>query len=223
MNMPGGALPQEPHLINIKRGKPHGLYIPITLSTVRGDIECRYYNAAEVRAGAIWVGGVGGDWDSPARGLYPNLCEAFLQGNISSLRVRYRYAHILDEATFDVLAGISFMIKEGRSKLSLTGHSFGGAVVIQAAVRTPETKAVVTLATQCHGADVVDELPPNCALLLIHGTEDTVLPDNCSRETYELAHEPKKLVVLEGNGHILDESAQEAEHLVREWITEHLV
>ena len=42
----------------------------------------------------------------------------------------------------DVLAGISFLEQEGIGGVSLTGHSFGGAVVIQAASRSPLVRAI---------------------------------------------------------------------------------
>jgi hypothetical protein len=65
---------------------------------------------------------------------------------------------------------------------------------------------VVTLSTQTYGADLVTELRPR-ALLLVHGTADTVLPDRCSRDLYALAAEPKELVLYDGAGHGLTEAA----------------
>ena len=81
---------------------------------------------------------------------------------------------------------------------------------------------MVTLATQSYGAGPAAELGPRCALLLIHGRRDTVLPAEVSRMVFDLAAEPKRLVLLAGAGHGLDEAAPEVERLVRDWLTAHL-
>jgi thioesterase domain-containing protein len=93
---------------------------------------------------AIWVGGVGGDWDTPAQGLYPRLCQELTSEGIASLRVHYRYPTELVEAVLDVLAGITFLQDEGIESIALIGHSFGGAVVIQAAAQAEDVHTVVT-------------------------------------------------------------------------------
>lgn len=41
----------------------------------------------------------------------------------------------------------------------------------------------------------------NAPLLMVHGTNDTVIPHAHSHKLVELAHEPKKLVIYEGKGH----------------------
>jgi pimeloyl-ACP methyl ester carboxylesterase len=102
--------------------------------------------------------------------------------------------------------------------MGFVGHSFGGAVVIRAAAAAERVRAVVTLATQSYGAGLAAELGPRCALLLIHGTRDTVLPSDASRLVFDLAEEPKRLVILPGAGHGLDEAAPEVERLVRDWL-----
>jgi hypothetical protein len=84
-------------------------YHPVKLTTSREDIYCRYYPVTGAKHAAIWVGGVGGDWDTPAKGLYPRLCEELTSEGIASLRVRYRYPTDLVEAVLDVLAGITFL------------------------------------------------------------------------------------------------------------------
>ena len=108
-------------------------YIPIELITDRGEISCRFYKVDSNNLGVIWVGGTGGGWDSPAEGLYPDLSQKLKENNISSLRIRYRYPHDINESVCDVLAGVKFLENIGSSKIALVGHSLGGAIVIQAA------------------------------------------------------------------------------------------
>jgi pimeloyl-ACP methyl ester carboxylesterase len=193
-------------------------YHPVKIITSRGSIHCRYYPVENAEKAVIWVGGVGGDWDTPARGLYPQLCQELRSQHIASLRVRYRYSTQLEESILDVLAGITYLQDEGIESLALVGHSFGGAVVIQAAAQCPDVCTVVTLATQAYGADAAAELATRCSILLLHGMADEVLPPDCSQRVYQLALEPKQIVLYPNANHGLDPVADEVYPLVRDWI-----
>ena len=81
---------------------------------------------------------------------------------------------------------------------------------------------VVALATQSYGTDAVRGLGPRCSILLMHGTDDAVLAPSNSERVYRLAREPKKLVLLQGAGHVLDEAADEVQRGVREWLLQQL-
>ncbi len=197
-------------------------YHPAKITTSRGSVHCRYYPVTGTQQAAIWVGGVGGDWDTPAKGLYPQLCQDLASKGIASLRVGYRYPTELVEAVLDVLAGLSFLQDEGIESVALIGHSFGGAVVIQAGVQSEAVRTVVTLGTQSYGADPAPELATRCSLLLLHGTADPVLPPVCSQHVYELALEPKRLILYPDAAHGLDEVAGEVYQVVRDWVIEQL-
>jgi pimeloyl-ACP methyl ester carboxylesterase len=186
--------------------------------------EGRFYPAAGTRKGAIWIGGVGGGWDTPARGLYPRLCAELRLGEagIGSLRVRFRRSTDLDSSVEDVLAGIDHLEHDGIEAIAVVGHSFGGAVAIRAAARAASVRAVATLATQSFGADPVVRLGPRCATLFVHGMADRVLPPVCSRSLHALAREPKQLRLYPGADHGLDEVADEVHDLVSGWIAERL-
>lgn len=193
------------------------------LRTNRAEISCRYYPVENSHLGTIWVGGVGGDWDSPARELYPQLCQQLRSEKIASLRVRFRHPTQLGSSVLDVLAGISFLRDRGITKLALIGHSFGGAVVIRAAARAESVRTVVALATQAHGTDPVLRLATRCSLLLIHGQADPILPPVCSQNVYDRALEPKRLILYPNAGHRLDEVAEEVRTTVRDWIINQLI
>jgi pimeloyl-ACP methyl ester carboxylesterase len=136
--------------------------------------------------------------------------------------VRYRYPTELVESVLDVLAGLTYLQDEGIESVALIGHSFGGAVVIQAAAQAEDVRTVVTLATQSYGADPVQELATRCSLLLLHGTADPVLTPLCSQQVYQLAIEPKQLILYPDAGHGLDEVAEEVHQVVRDWVIEQL-
>ncbi|WP_088894688.1 alpha/beta hydrolase family protein [Leptolyngbya ohadii] len=205
-------------------------YRPVKLTFNETVIHCRYYEGktegqndeAKVTQGVIWVGGVGGDWDSPAQQLYPRLAQVLAKSGVSSLRVRYRQPTQLGQSVMDVLVGIRFLQDQGIETIALVGHSFGGAVVIQVAAETLAVRTVVALASQSYGTDSVPELATRCSLLLLHGTEDRVLPFACSEQIYARALEPKQLILYPDAGHNLDEAADEIESTVQKWLVEQL-
>ena len=204
-------------------------YQLVKLDTQRGEIVCRYYssnthNPASVAV--VYLTGVGGGWGTPAIGLYPRLCCSLARIGIDGLRVRYRHPTDLLESVFDTLAGIAFLRKEHRIKaIGLVGHSFGGAVVIQAAVQASDIVCtLVTLATQSYGAaHVISKLKHGTSALMIHGSDDKVLPAYCSEEVYQKAHDPKQIVLCEGAGHGLDEVSEEVYELVYDWLVNSLL
>ena len=169
---------------------------------------------------------MGGGWGTPAIGLYPRLCCSLARIGIDGLRVRYRHPTDLLESVFDTLAGIAFLREEHRIKaIGLVGHSFGGAVVIQAAVQASDiVSTLVTLATQSYGAaHVISKLKHGTSALMIHGSDDKVLPAYCSEEVYQKAHDPKQIVLCQGASHGLDEVSEEVYELVYDWLVNSLL
>jgi pimeloyl-ACP methyl ester carboxylesterase len=200
-----------------------GPYRRVILPTNRGDIECHSYPADGSRLAALFVGGAGGGFDTPVRGwLYPRLCEELPAQGIAALRVRYRHPAVLEESTLDVLAGVHFLAGRGARAVALVGHSFGGAVVIQAAAHAEVVRAVAPLSTQSFGAGPAAELSPRCSILLMHGTEDEILAPACSRYVYGIAGDPKRMILLEGTRHGLDEAADEVHTTLLQWLVETL-
>jgi hypothetical protein len=204
-------------------------YELVKLNTQRGEIVCRYYssnthNPASVAV--VYVTGVGGGWGTPAIGLYPRLCCSLAGIGIDGLRVRYRHPTDLLESVFDTLAGIAFLREEHRIKaIGLVGHSFGGAVVIQAAVQASDmVSTLVTLATQSYGAaPAISKLKQGTSALMIHGSDDKVLPVYCSEQVYRKAHEPKQIVLYKGASQGLDEVSEEVYELVYGWLVNSLL
>lgn len=193
-------------------------YFPTIIKTNRGNIDCQFYAVEQASQGVILVGGANSGFDSPAHGLYDRLCERLQDQGIASLWVSYRYPNKLQECVLDVLTGLYFLDEEEITSTALIGHSFGGAVVAQAATASASVRTVITLSTQTHGIEPIADLPAQCSILLVHGKEDRVLPSTCSEYAYALAHEPKRLMLLDQTDHGLDERADEVEHLVLDWL-----
>jgi dienelactone hydrolase len=196
---------------------------PVDIETSRGVTSTRWYFAPDSNVGVVYVGGVGGGFDSPAHDLYPRLCREFAAGGVHGLRVRFRNAVDLDEAAFDVMAGVAFMESQGVERLGFVGHSFGGAVVIRAATVAPSARTVVAISTQGHGAEVVTEMAENVSLLLLHGEGDQVLPPSMSEFVYSRAHEPKELRIIPEGSHVLDEVSEAVHEEVHDWLARELL
>lgn len=212
------------------RGIVHDAYIepvgregfaPVRIVTPEGEVSARLYPAPGAQLGVIMVGGVGGGWDSPARGLYPRLGADLSSDGIAVLRVRFRDPHKLRSSVHDLLSGIAFFGTHGVTVLGLVGHSFGGAAVIQAAARAPGVHTLVTLATQAEGTECIGSLDPACSILVVHGERDSVLPPAASALVFESARGPKLLLYYSA-GHNLDETADEIYRAVRSWIVDKL-
>jgi pimeloyl-ACP methyl ester carboxylesterase len=123
-----------------------------------------------------------------------------------------------DDCLMDVLLVQHLLGRRGVEQVVLVGHSFGGAVAIGAGALLGSALAgVVALSTQVPGTEHVDKLAGR-PLLLVHGDADPVLPDLCSRNVYERAADPKELVILPGEGHLLDGAAEEVGRLVVDFV-----
>jgi len=192
----------------------------ITINTTSGKMECIFHIADSDR-GIIWVCGALGGLDGPSFGIFRILSEKLTAYGLSSLRLNYRLAGDFDECVLDVLTAVDFLKTRGKNRIALVGHSFGGAVVIEAGVRSPSVKAVVGLSSQTYGVKRVAELSPR-PLLLIHGERDRNLSVRCSQYIYQWAREPKELVIYNNNGHFLRENHKELELKLKDWLLDKL-
>lgn len=189
----------------------------VRLHTDVGTIECRRHEAPGATRAVLWVYGAGGGFNGPAGGMYPRLAQQLLADGLDSLRVDYRRAGDLEPCILDALAGVVYLGERGRRQVILVGHSFGGAVAIAAGAASTAVIGVAALSSQTYGAAGVGDLSPR-PLLLIHGTQDDVLPDTCSREIYRRAGEPKQLLLYPGCGHGLDECRDLVDRDLLTWI-----
>jgi fermentation-respiration switch protein FrsA (DUF1100 family) len=126
----------------------------------------------------------------------------------------------------DAIAAIDFALARDAEHTVVFGHSLGGAVAIPAVAARPQVKAVAVESTfpsyrEAAGAaapplfwltswlvskgfdpeDALANLPPR-PLLIIHGTDDHIVPFRLGKHLYDLALEPKTLYSVEGGRHI---------------------
>ena len=194
----------------------------VALDTTRGIIYTLLHNDPDTHTskGVIWVSGASGGFDGPARKMY-SIISNELVPDIASLRLNYRFPGNLTECVMDTLSAVSFMAGIGHTDLVLVGHSFGGAVVIQASQFSDLVKGVIALSSQTQGATGVAQITPR-PILLMHGEDDTVLSPDCSELIFKWANEPKEITILPSTGHSLEEAAPIVVHRVQSWVVAHL-
>jgi len=196
----------------------------VTLPSARGPISCAYHPVEGATAAVAMVGGGDGGLDGPAKAIYPTLAEDFAAQGVATLRVDFRihkFPGDVAEGVHDLLEGVRYLLTQGIERIGVLGHSFGGAVVIEAAAQEPRIASVVTLATQTAGAERVASVAPR-PLLLVHGLDDDRLKPDLSRQLYRLAGDPRRLELLEGATHSLRQRREDVRVLVRDWFLETL-
>ena len=194
-------------------GPGQGLLLRTNLGSIKGIL----HQSEGSNQGVIWVCGARGGFGGPGPGTYARLAEELRSGGITSLRLDYREPNALTSCVMDLLAGVNYLKGEGYQPVVIVGHSFGGAVVIAAGAHSDHVKGIVSLSPQTYGADRAGQLSPR-PLLLVHGKSDTRLPYTCALQIYNLALEPKELVLYEGAEHRLEECREDLEQLLRDWI-----
>lgn len=192
-----GMVPLRPLAVQESR---LGEGVVMEVVTADGIITCIRHGLEAGEDGTVlFVGGALGGLSGPAHGLYDRVAR-----RTGGVRLHYRKPGRMDDCLMDVLLVHHLLARRGVERVVLVGHSFGGAVAIAAgALLGPATAGVVALSTQVPGTEHVDKLA-GIPLLLVHGDADGVLPDLCSHNVYERAGEPRELVILEGEGHLLE-------------------
>lgn len=193
----------------------------LELFTRRGLMSLLWHEPPEgssVRAEALVLcGGAMGGLLGPADGLYQRLGETWAGRGVPVLRVSYRRPNDLDACCTDVAATVQLAVGAGAERVVLMGHSFGGAVAVRVAVGLePFVAGVVTFATQSAGCEVAGGLQGR-PLLLFHGDRDEILPLEASHMVQMIAG-TGEVVVLPGDGHLLERSAVMLWEHLEEWL-----
>lgn len=191
----------------------------VDIPSARGTVVAALTSPRADAPVVVMVGGGDGGLDGPV-GLYVALAADLAAAGIATLRVDFRIHRFpgpVEDGVHDVRAAIDWLAGRGSGSIGLLGHSFGGAVVIEAGVEEgARVASVATLATQTAGAQRVGELAPR-PLLLVHGLEDVRLSPDCSRLLHSMAGEPRELVLLEGATHSLRQRQPEVRAMLVEW------
>jgi pimeloyl-ACP methyl ester carboxylesterase len=192
----------------------------LEIYTLHGLLTVLWHGRRDARNVVVTCGGGMGSLLGPADGVYHALgCELAELHGIATMRVGYRKPNDLSRCVHDVAAAADLASRSGARGFVVMGHSFGGAVAIQAgAVLGEHCRGVVTLSTQSAGCEHAAELGAT-PLLLLHGTEDEILPAETSTVVQMLAGHGE-VVLLPGAGHLLTQAATEVRERLAAWIPE---
>lgn len=189
--------------------------------TMRGLLTLVTHGPPDAEHVVLMGGGGMGGLLGPAGGLYHDLGTRFAELGIGTIRVGYRKPNDLVRCVHDVAAAADLATRRGARRFVTVGHSFGGAVAIQAGmILVQHCAGVVTLSTQsagCEDAAALGDTP----LLLLHGDRDEILPAETSSVVQMLAGHGD-VVILQGAGHLLTEAHDELRDRLGTWIPEQL-
>jgi len=208
----GGGEPRSPlellEVLAVQEAEIAPGLVHVEAYTMQGLLTLLWHGPRDATGVVVTCGGGMGSLLGPADGLYHRLGEALAPRGIATIRVGYRKPNDLGRCMHDVTAAADLASRSGGRRFVTIGHSFGGAVAIQAGVVLGEHCAgVVTLATQSAGCECAPQLG-DTPLLLVHGTDDRILPPETTEVVRMLAGHGE-VVMLPGTDHLLTEAAAE--------------
>jgi pimeloyl-ACP methyl ester carboxylesterase len=189
----------------------------VEIYTMRRLLKLLWFGAPDASEVTVLLPGGMGGLVGPARALYLTLGDRAIAAGRGAIIVDYRKPGDLDRSLLDVAAAVDWSIREGGQSYALVGHSFGGAVAVQAGVMLgPRCAGVVTLATQSAGCEQAAQLG-DTPILLLHGDRDDILPPNNSALVRQLAGKGDFRIVP-GAGHGLESARDDVLDVVGSWI-----
>jgi pimeloyl-ACP methyl ester carboxylesterase len=188
------------------------------IATWEGMLTLLWHGPTDAAHVLLTMGGALGSLLGPAEGLYHDLGGELVERGIGTIRVGYRAPNDLERCLHDVLAAAELAQRAGASDFVTMGHSFGGAVAVQAGAALEERcRGVVTLATQSAGCEEGEVLERDrVPVLLIHGDEDTILPFFASQMVQLMTG--GELVILPGADHRLTAAGDDIRDRLRTWV-----
>ena len=190
----------------------------LEIYTMRGLLTILWHGPVDAERVVLMAGGGMGGLLGPAGGLYHDLGTRFAADGIGTMRVGYRKANDLVRCVHDVAAAADLASRAGAAHFVTVGHSFGGAVAVQAGmVLGQHCAGVVTLATQSAGCEDASQLADDVPVLLLHGDRDEILPTDTSAVVQMLVGHGE-LEILPGTGHLLSEAADHLRDRLGSWI-----
>ena len=190
----------------------------LEIYTMRGLLTILWHGPTDADKVVLMSGGGMGGLLGPAGGLYHDLGVQFAAEGIGTMRVGYRKPNDLVRCVHDVVAAGDLASRAGAERFVTVGHSFGGAVAIQAGmVLGQHCAGIVTLSTQSAGCEDASQLSDDVPVLLLHGQNDEILPPDTSHVVRMLIGHGE-LEILPGTGHLLSEAADELRSRLGTWI-----
>ena len=198
----------------------------VEITTAVGLLGLLCHGRPEGGRALVTCPGVFGGFLGPGRGLFQDVARTLAMLDVYTVRVDYRLPGDLASCVLDVGVAMDLASRRGAERFVLMGHSFGGAVAIQAASVIEVVTAVVTLATQSAGVvppqfmsgmEGGSRLLGDRPLLLVHGDRDELIPAEASDRVREfIGH--GEVVRLRGAGHRMVEAGAELHRRLPPWV-----
>jgi pimeloyl-ACP methyl ester carboxylesterase len=144
-------------------------------------------------------------------GVYSKGSESLFEAIGKSLAETYREILVLEKADEEYLESKAVKIK---SKI-LIGKSYGGSLAIKYQIKHKDAEALILLAPYVKLREQYREI--KIPVLIVHGTEDQVIPIQNSRELEKL-FDNCKLVEIQGADHGYLGKELETAQLVADWV-----
>jgi len=194
----------------------------LEIYTMRGLLTILWHGPVDSDRVVVMGGGGMGGLLGPANGLYHDLGTQFAEAGIGTMRVGYRKPNDLVRCVHDLAAAGDLASRAGAHRFVTVGHSFGGAVAVQAGmVLGSYCRGIVTLATQSAGCEDAGALAEDVPVLLLHGDRDEILPPDTSMVVRMLIGHGE-VEILPGTGHLMTEAADHLRERLGAWIPGHL-
>ena len=188
----------------------------IEIYTLEGLLTLMWHGPPDAENVVVMCGGAMGGTLGPAGGLFHHLGSTWAEQGIGSIRVSYRKPNDLPRCLHDARAATDLAVRSGAKRFVTMGHSFGGAVALQAGVAFKEqTAGVVLLSTQSAGCESGDQIG-DTPVLLLHGDRDEILPPAASELVQVITG--GQLEILPNTGHLLSEASDILHERLEEWV-----
>ncbi len=189
----------------------------IEIYTMEGLLQIWWFGQAGATDVVLMGGGAMGGVLGPGRSLYFELGREWAAAGRAAMAVSYRRPGDLDRSVLDICASADLAMRNGGERFVILGHSFGGAVAIQAATMFPvATAGVITYATQSAGCEEAGQMG-SVPLLLLHGERDSILgPENSVMVQTLAGH--GEVRTFPDTDHLMIEAADEIAELTRDWV-----
>jgi pimeloyl-ACP methyl ester carboxylesterase len=116
----------------------------LQLRTTRGNIPVIVHAADTPGRAVLCISGAIGGYDGPGM-LYARLGLELPRLGITVARLNYRMPNEFGECVLDTIAGLTFLKGLQYERAALIGHSFGGAVAINAGTLAPMVTTVIAI------------------------------------------------------------------------------